>query len=88
MISYLVERAIRDIENNYVDSHGFSLVVRHKYKGSTEKWYWIPLSVYTSFSGHTFCEVGYYNSLVFLYSYYRGNFKHIFLKSTHPELLI
>ena len=88
MIAHLVERAIHDLETNYVSARGDRILVRHRYKSYYEKWY----AVYRTECAPAYCtpylEVVYFNSLAFLYHYYFTPFKHIFLKSEHPELLI
>ena len=88
MISHLVTRAISDLETNYVDAVGRRLVVRYKHKASSEKWYSVYITDYNPAFGTPYAEITYFNSLVFLWHYYFTSYKHICLKSTHPELLI
>ena len=88
MITQLVERAIHDLETNYVSARGDRIIVRRKYKGLSEKWYGVYYTEYPPAYGTPYLEVTYFNSLAFLYRYYFTLFNHIFLKSEHPELLI
>lgn len=88
MIQHLLQKAISDLETNYVDCRGCRLVVHRKYKGSTDKWYRVYLTEYIAYSGNNYTEIGYYYDLVFLYHYYFSPRKNIFHKSTHPELFI
>ena len=88
MIQRLLQKAISDLETNYVDKHGNRLIVRHKYKSSSDKWYKVYLAEYITYSGNHYTEIGYYYDLIFLYHYYFSSRKNIFNKSTHPELLI
>ena len=88
MIQRLLQKAVSDLEANYVDCRGCRLAVHRKYKGSTDKWYRVYLTEYITYSGDRYAEIGYYCNLAFLYSYYFTNYKNIFHKSTHPELLI
>lgn len=88
MIQRLLQKAILDLETNYVDKHGNRLIVRHKYKSSSDKWYKVYLTEYITYSGNRYTEVEYYCNLAFLYNYYFTIYKNIFYKSTHPELLI
>ena len=88
MIQRLLQKAISDLETNYVDKHGNRLIVRRKYKGSSNKWYSVYLTEYITYSGNYYTEVEYYCNLAFLYNYYFTKYKNIFHKSTHPELLI
>ena len=88
MITQLVERAIHDLETNYVSARGGRILVRHKYKSYSEKWYAVYRTEHTTAYGTPYLEVIYFNSLAFLYHYYFTSFNYIFLKSEHPELLI
>lgn len=88
MINKLVQQAIQDLETNYVSAKGDRLVVRCKYKASSEKWYAIYTTEYTPVYGTPYLEVTYFNSLAFLFNYYFTSYKHIYLKAEHPELLI
>ena len=88
MITQLVERAIHDLETNYVSARGDRIIVRRKYKGLSEKWYGVYCTEYPPAYSAPYLEVTYFNSLAFLYHYYFTLFNHIFLKSEHPELLI
>ena len=88
MITRLVERAIYDLETNYVSALGSRILVRRKYKGYSEKWYAVYRTEHIPAYSAPYLEVTYFNSLVFLYHYYFTSFNHIFLKSEHPELLI
>ena len=88
MITQLVERAIHDLETNYISARGNRILVRYKYKSYSEKWYAVYRTEYTPAYGTPYLGVIYFNSLVFLYHYYFTSFNHIFLKSEHPELLI
>ena len=88
MITRLVERATHDLETNYVSVSGDRIIVRHKYKAASEKWYSVYRVEYGPAYGTPYLELTYFNSLVFLYYYYFTPFNHIFLKSEHPELLI
>ena len=87
MINYLFTRAERDLCTNYVDKHGLPICVRLRYKG-TDPWLFVGVQTYTSHTGRHYAEIVCYSRLAFLYYYYRSNYQHIFLKSTHPELLI
>ena len=88
MITRLVERAIHDLETNYVNASGDRIIVRPKHKGFSEKWYSVYRAEYVPAYGTPYLELTYFNSLAFLYHYYFTPFNHIFLKSEHPELLI
>ena len=88
MITWLVKRAIHDLETNYVSARGDRILVRYRYKGYSEKWYAIYRREYTPSYDTPYLELIYLNSLAFLYYYYFISFNHIFLKSEHPELLI
>ena len=89
MIDKLVQQVIQDLETNYVDERGGRVVVHSRYYiGPTEKWYRVYLTNYVSVLGVKYTEISYYSSLAFLYHYYFTPYKHIFLKSEHPELLI
>ena len=89
MIDKLVQQAIQNLETNYVGERGDRIVVRRRYYiGPTEKWYRIYLTSFTPAYGTPYVEITYYSTLAFLYQYYFTSYKHIFLKSEHPELLI
>ena len=89
MIAQLVERAIHDLETNYVSARGDRILVRrYRYKGYYEKWYAIYRREYTPSYDTPYLELIYLNSLAFLCHYYFTSFNYIFLKSEHPELLI
>ena len=88
MITRLVERAIHNLETNYVNASGDRIIVRRKYKAASEKWYSVYRVEYGPSYGIPYLEITYFNSLVFLYYYYFTPFNHIFLKSEYPELLI
>ena len=88
MIHQLVQRAALDLELNYVSVAGHRLVVRHKYKASSEKWYHVYRANYSPAFGTPYTEIAYFNPLAFLWYYYFASYKHIYLKSEHPELLI
>ena len=84
----LLQQAIQDLETNYVSAKGDRIVVRRKYKASSEKWYAVYSTEYDPAYGAPYLEVTYFNSLAFLFNYYFTPYRHIFLKSEHPELLI
>ena len=89
MIQRLLQKAISDLETNYVDRRGCRLVVRRKYYiDPSDKWYKTYVIEYTAHSGNKYAEICYYCDLAFLYHYYFSPRKNIFHKSTHPELLI
>ena len=89
MIQRLLQKAISDLETNYVGRRGCRLVVHRKYYiDPSDKWYSIYVTGYVSVLGIRYTEIAYYNSLAFLYHYYFTLYQHIFLKSEHPELLI
>ena len=88
MIDKLVQQAIQDLETNYVSAKGDRIVVRRKYKSSTEKWYAVYRTDNIPTNDTPYIEIHYFNSLAFLYHYYFTLYKHIYLKSEHPELLI
>ena len=88
MIQRLLQKAISDLETNYVDRHGNRLIVRRKYKSSSDRWYRVHLTEYTTYSGDRYTEIEYYCNLAFLYNHYFTKYENIFHKSTHPELLI
>ena len=88
MIDKLVQRAIHDLETNYVSAKGDRIVIRRKHKSSSEKWYAVYRTDNIPTNGTPLIEIYYFNSLAFLYHYYFTSYKHIYLKSEHPELLI
>lgn len=88
MIQRLLQKAISDLETNYVDRHGNRLIVRRKYKSSIEKWYAVYRTDNIPTNDTPYIEIHYFNPLTFLYHYYFTSYKHIYLKSEHPELLI
>ena len=88
MIDKLVQQAIQDLETNYVSAKGDRIVIRRKHKSSSEKWYAVYKTDRILTNGTPYIEIHYFSSLVFLYYYYFTSYKHIFLKSEHPELLI
>ena len=88
MIDKLVQQAIQDLETNYVSAKGDRIVVRRKYKSSTEKWYAVYRTDNIPTNDTPYIEIHYFNPLAFLYHYYFTSYKHIYLKSEHPELLI
>ena len=88
MINKLVQQAIQDLETNYVSAEGDRIVVRRKYKASSEKWYSVYRTDNMPTNSTPYTEICYFNSLAFLYHYYFTSYKHIYLKSEHPELLI
>ena len=89
MIDKLVQQAIQDLETNYVSEQGERIIVHPRYYiGPTKKWYCIYLTSLTPAYGTPYVEITYYSPLAFLYQYYFTPYKHIFLKSEHPELLI
>lgn len=88
MINKLVQQAIQDLETNYVSAKGDRIVVHRKYKAPAEKWYAVYRTDHIPTNGTPCIEIYYFNSLAFLYHYYFTSYKHIYLKSEHPELLI
>ena len=89
MIDKLVQQTIQNLETNYVGEQGERIVIHLRYYiGPTEKWYRVYRTSFTPVYGTPYVEITYYNSLAFLYYYYFTPYKHIFLKSEHPELLI
>ena len=88
MIDKLVQQAIQDLETNYVSAKGDRIVVRRKHKASSEKWYAVYRTDMIPTNGAPYIEICYFNSLAFLCHYYFTSYKHIYLKSEHPELLI
>lgn len=88
MIQRLLQKAIQDLEANYVSAKGDRIVVRRIYKAPSEKWYAVYRTDNIPTNGTPWIEIHYFNSLAFLYHYYFTSYKHIYLKSEHPELLI
>ena len=88
MIDKLVQQAIQDLETNYVSAEGDHIVVRCKHKASSGKWYAVYRTDNIPTNGTPCIEIHYFSSLAFLYHYYFTSYKHIYLKSEHPELLI
>ena len=89
MINKLVQQAIQDLETNYVSAKGDRIIVRHhNYVEPSRKCYSVYVTDYVSPLGTKYTEITYYNSLAFLFNYYFASYRHIFLKSEHPELLI
>ena len=88
MIDKLVQQAIQDLEANYVSAKGDRIVVRRRHKASSEKWYAVYRTDNIPTNDTPWIEIHYFNSLAFLYHYYFTSYKHIYLKSEHPELLI
>ena len=88
MIDKLVQQAIQDLEANYVSAKGDRIVVRRRHKASSGKWYAVYRTDHVPTNGTPYIEIHYFNSLAFLYHYYFTSYKHIYLKSEHPELLI
>ena len=88
MMNKLVQQAIQDIETNYVSARGGRIGIRRKHKSSSEKWYKVYVTDHIPTNDTPYAEIHYFNSLVFLYHYYFTSYKHIYLKSEHPELLI